>query len=328
MQDRMIIAGTTLTLAVLGLSLYEVVKHDALQHELIAEEILGEQRKKAAETRPVTSEEAARAFLGHLGSQDELTRRAAVGQLAESITSHKALEEDTREALASALIGAHALAGDEESQEEIGRLLIGKVGGAQAAAFAVEHLGSSTATVRSYIARSLLTGATRGAEVRDKALELARGGGLRAQDVPSILRRYLGKKAEPELMSMLQLKGLSPKAVKAVIVEVQNLDKPELMGPVLARVEQEGWLSEAQRLPWLSGRLLSEHIMTATKEELIRAVAAVKLKPSLAKSTFKAVKKRMSDENAEIRDVVAQVRFEEDPVAPEAPGSAEPAAAQ
>lgn len=327
MRDRMIIAGTTLTLAVLGLSLYEVVKHDALQQELLAEEILGEQRKKADETRPVTPEEIAKDFLVHLGSQDELTRRAAVGQLTESITSHKALKEDTREALASALIRAHGLTEDEESQEEIGRLLVGKVGGAQAAAFAVEHLGSSTAAVRSTIAQSLLTGATRGTEVRDKALELARGGDLRPQDVPSILRRYLGKKAEPELMSMLQLK-LSPKALKAVIIEVQNLDKPELMGAVLSRIEQEGWLSEARRLPWLSGRLLSEHIKTASKEDLVRAVAAVKLKPSLAKATFKAVKQRMSDEDAGIRDVVAQVRFEDDPVAPEAPNSAEPAVAQ
>jgi hypothetical protein len=323
----MIIAGTTLTLAALGLSLYEVVKHDALQHETIAEGILEAQRKTQAETRPVTAEETARGLLGALGSQDELTRRAAVSQLTETIVSHKALEEETREALSEALLLAHSSTEDEEFKEELGRLLIGKVGGSRVAAFAVEHLGSSTETVRSYIAQSLITGATRGAQVRDKALELARGGGLRPQDVPAVLRRYLGKKAEPELLSMLQLK-LSPKALKAVIVEVQNLDKPELMGAVLARVEQEGWLSEEKRMPWLSGRLLSAHIMTANKEELVRAVAAVKRRPALAKATSKAVKRRMNDENAEIRDVVAQVKFEEDPVVPEAPSSAEAAIAQ
>jgi len=141
MNDKTIIAGTALTLTVLGMSLYEVVKHDALQHNEVAEEILERQR----ETRPLTAEDATRLLLSQLRSEDELARRGAVAQLAESIKTHKDLDAGTREELGEALAAAHGLASDEESREDIGRLLVGKVGGVSAAAFALERLESAAA---------------------------------------------------------------------------------------------------------------------------------------------------------------------------------------
>lgn len=312
-KDKAIIAGTVLTLSVLGLSLYEVVKHDAVQHNETAEAALQRQH----ETRPPTPQDVGRSVLDLLTSDDELQRMGAVAQLSEM-----PIDPAQREALAEALIRAHDLASEEEGREDIGRVLIGKVGGARAAHFALERLGSSSETVRSYAAQALVTGATRGADLRDKALELARNGGLRDQDKPGVLRRFLGKKAEPELLELLRA-DVSPEALRAAMIEVQNLDKPELMAEVLARCEQQGWLGDDKRMPWLSGRLLNEHIKTASKGELVRAVAAVKARPSLAKLTAKAVRQRLTDQDPDVRELLAQVTLEDDPVAPEAPSSAE-----
>jgi len=174
------------------------------------------------------------------------------------------------------------------------------------------------------VAESLAAGATRGADVRDKTLELVRSGAIRPEHRPALLRRFLGGKAEPELLAMLA-GDFSPKTIRSVIIEVQNLGKAEHMAAVLARCEEQGWLGDARRMPWLSGRLLDEHIKTATKGELVRAVAAVKARPALAKLTAKAVKQRLADQDPDVRELLAQVKLEEDPVAPEAPGSAEPA---
>lgn len=307
-----IMAGTGLTLAALTLCLFEVMKHDALQHEELGELALQEARRQS-ETRPLTSSETARLLEEGLRSQDALQRLSAIGQLAELFEEPFTLEGAERDSLAETLAQAWSLTPQDtpdgqETRADIARLLIGKVGGEPGKALALELLASSSETARGWAAEALALQppAVRGREVAQAALEAARSGSVPAHARPALLRRFLGRKAEPELSAMLASELPAP-ALRACAVELQNVGEPRHMGTILARLEASGLLGDPRKMPWLSARLLSEHIRTASKDELARAVSVVKARPRLARAASKALRQRLGDPDSGVRRMVAQV---------------------
>ena len=107
-------------------------------------------------------------------------------------------------------------------------------------------------------------------------------------------------------MAMLDADML-PAAVAACAVEVQNLGKPELLGAVLSRLEDGGLLDDPKKLPWMSSKLLAEHIRKADGPELARALRVVRLRPSLTRATAKAIKERAGHADPAIRRQVARI---------------------
>lgn len=307
-----IMAGTGLTLAALTFCLFEVMKHDALQQSELGEAALQEARRQS-ETRPLTSAETARLLREGLGVDDELQRLSAIGQLAELFEEPFDLDGAQRESLAEALAQAWSKTPQEtpdgrETRAEIARLLIGRVGGEPGKALALELLSSSSETARGWAAEALALqpAAVRGREVAQAALEAVRSGSVPAETRPALLRRFLGRKAEPELSAMLSQELPAP-ALRACAVELQNVGGPGHMGTILARLETAGLLGDPRKMPWLSARLLSEHIRTASKDELARAVSVVKARPRLARAASKALRQRLGDPDSGVRRMVAQV---------------------
>ena len=97
------------------------------------------------------------------------------------------------------------------------------------------------------------------------------------------------------------------RALAAAAVEVQNLQKPELLGEVIARLDELELLSDPKRLPWFNGRLLSEHIKKAEGIEVVRALRVVWARPSLTRTTFKAVQETLASADPAVRRMAARL---------------------
>lgn len=113
------------------------------------------------------------------------------------------------------------------------------------------------------------------------------------------------KRAEEALLERLG-QDLEWKELAECAVEIQNLHKPALLGPVLERLERAGLLSDAKRMPWLSAKLLSEHIRASEGEELSRALRAAGLRPSLARATAEAAQEKLAQAGPEVGSLASR----------------------
>lgn len=111
--------------------------------------------------------------------------------------------------------------------------------------------------------------------------------------------------AEKALLERLG-QDLTWKELAECAVEIQNLHKPALLGPVLERLDRAGLLSDAKRMPWLSARLLSEHIRSSEGEDLSRALRAAGLRPSLARATAEAAREKLAQGAPEVGSLAAK----------------------
>lgn len=312
MTKNLVVGGVAVGLLILGISFYEPPEPKSRPtptEEPIPSADSGG-RPMQQETA-MDSEQVARALLAGLRSADAQFRREALDQLQGEYEawSSSDLSRETRESLGAALREAY---GQTEETEEglafrrsIVRLMIHKVGGAVARDFAVEVLTSAPEPLKLEVLSALtLPGSMRDEKVYEKALEFARSQVVPDEMKPAILRRVLGKKAGVEMLDLFQSE-LSPEALKACAVELQNLHDPRLMGAILSRLERDGLLADDKKMPWLSGRLLAEHIRSASHEELARALHVVKARPRLGRITFKAIRERIGDSDPEVRKAVA-----------------------
>lgn len=264
------------------------------------------------EPKEPTREEAVVSLLPRLEGEDLGARLIAVERIGEALGGSEPGEvsSELRERAAAALIDSYAETGDDspeklELKRVIVRAVIAKVGGEAAKSFAGETLDHGTDTVKAEAVRAMLApGAAKSPEANRKALELARAGSIPEELRATVLRRVLGKKGEGEILGLFQ-QELSAAGLKACAVELQNLGKPALMGVILSRLEEKGLL-DSPRMPWISGRLLSDHIRSAKAEELGRALAVAKSRRTLTRATAAALKERLSDPEPSVRTVIAQ----------------------
>ncbi|MBI4347790.1 MAG: hypothetical protein HY553_13120 [Elusimicrobia bacterium] len=224
----------------------------------------------------------------------------------------KELSPEAREQAAKALVAAFQSAPEDgpeglEFKRHAVRLTIAHLASDASRDFAVELLSSTTDSWKREALQAWLSpGAVNGQAIRAKAAELAKTDVVPDAKKPAVIRRALGKKAEGELITLLDTE-LGRQGLSACVVELQNLGKPELMGRILSRLEEAGMLGDHRKLPWMSGRLLSEHIRVADGADLKRALKVVYLRPRLARATAKAVKERAGHPDATVRRMVARI---------------------
>lgn len=235
--------------------------------------------------------------------------REGLEQLSEVLESAERdeLSLEVRDRAAKSVITAYAGFEDEESRRLALHLVVARLGGEVARNFAAELLGSTTDALKLAVLKAYVQpGAVDGKVVKRKALEYVRSDAVPVELRPAVLRKALGMKAEAEIFALFSSEIPAP-AIAACAVELQNLGKPEVMGPVLARLDALGMLENKGKMPWISGRLLAKHIQTANDEELERALRIVTLRKSLVRSTARAVKERAGHKNADIRRLVARI---------------------
>jgi len=223
----------------------------------------------------------------------------------------KSLSEGLRERTAGALIEAYNGAGAGPESDAFRRsvlsLLVGKVGGPRAHDFALDVLDGEEDPMRVEVAKALLRpGASASREVLVEVAELAGTDEVPDELKPAVLKRALGRKAEPELMALIE-KDLSPAALKSCAVAIQDLGKPGLMGKVLERLDAKGLLGTPSRMPWFSGTLLAGYIRTAEAADLARALRVVQARPVLARQAFGALKERLAHTDPAVRRIVAGI---------------------
>jgi hypothetical protein len=270
--------------------------------------------KEKREARPLDLDEALRTLIPTLDNKEASVRKQAVDAIAMVFKENagQKIGDETRDTAARALIDVYTGV-DEETPEATDlqrsalRAMMVQVGGQASRDFATELMTTGDDEEKLEVAKVLLEpGSIRGGDISAKALEFARSDAAPASIKPALLRRGLGKKAGDEILALMK-KETSPKALKACAVELQNLGKPELMGPVLARLEEAGLLKDVKSMPWFSGKLLTEHIKTADGDELLRALRVVWLRPALTRQTMKSASDRIAHADPQIRRIVARI---------------------
>jgi len=264
--------------------------------------------------RPLNADEHVQALLPGLFDLEEDTVTETFDAIAAvyKVSEPEAIEAITREETASAMVELFADADPSTKEgltrrETIARFLIASVKGEESRTFANQVLSSATPSVQAAAVLAMLEpGALRDPAMKERALELARTPVIADHDKPTVLKRFLGKKAKPEILAMLSTE-ISDFAARRAAVEIQNYHEAADLGLVLAKLEDRGFLDDAKKMPWLSGKLLDEHIRTAQDAELMRALKAVWLRPHLTRTTFQAVQERIAHADPAIRRMVARL---------------------
>ncbi len=264
---------------------------------------------------PMSVDEHVQALLPTLFGEDADTRTTALDalELAFADGGVTGISAETREETAGALIEAYAET-DGETKEGMSErkrvldMLITKLGGDTARAFTAQIVasGSDPAIQGAALASLASKESFRDKTVDALALEAMKGEGVADKTKPTLLRRIKGKKAEEELLEMLQ-QDIDDAGLRQTAIEIQNLHKSEHMGAVISRLDARGLLNDRMTMPWFSRKLLSEHIAAAEPIELIRALKVVWRRPSLTRGTFKAAQARLEDADPVIRRMVARL---------------------
>lgn len=269
---------------------------------------------EALEPKVMTVDDTVLAMLPMLERQDTDARQSALEAIEDAMddTGREGLSSEAREQAAKAVIVTFQSAPGEtpegvEAKRLALNLLIGRLGGEAGRAFTAELLGSATsAWTLEAISAWVKPGSVNGRLIREKAYELAKTELVPDVLKPLVLRKALGKKSEPELVGLMNT-ALGPSAIAACAIELQNLNKHEVMGPVLSRLEEAGMLEDHKKMPWISSRLLAEHIRKTDEAGLKRALRVVYLRPGLAKHTAKAIQERANHPSPDVRRLVARI---------------------
>ncbi|MDE2291411.1 MAG: hypothetical protein KGL53_04950, partial [Elusimicrobia bacterium] len=230
----------------------------------------------------LTADERAEALAPSLKSESPEVRQTAREALS-ALLADETIGDDARKQVAGGLVAelAESTGTDQDDAAERAdclQLLVASVKGPDARAAAEKALATGTDGDRTAVARALLApGALRGGRVYEMAYELTHTASIPESVKPALIRRIRGKNAEEDLMAMVR-DTKDKRALAAAAVEVENLRKPELLGPVIARLDTMGMMT-AKTLPWFSGELLSEHIAKSSGQDLLEALKVVWTRP-------------------------------------------------
>lgn len=260
----------------------------------------------------MTPDEHAEALIPTLQAEDPAERRMAREALTALLQDGVTLGEAAREATASVLLDMHRLSTgtgreDVAERKESLKLLVASVKGDAARSYAEAVLAGGTDADRRSVAEALLEpGALKGGTLYEMAYELTKTPSIPEALKPGLIRKVRGKAAAEELMAFVK-DTQDKRALAAAAVEVQNLHRPELLGEVIARLDEMELLKDPNTMPWFKGALLSEHIRRAEGVELVRALRVVWTRPSLTKTTFKAVQETLASADPAVRRMAARL---------------------
>lgn len=270
---------------------------------------------EVSEPRTLTVDDTVLAMLPMLERPDMEGRHSAIEAIEDTLEgeANAMLSSEVREQASKSVITAFQTSPDNSleglaTKTRALQLVVGRLGGESGKAFAAEILSSTTETWKAETLQAWLKpGAVNGTIIREKVAELARTDLVKDAMKPRFLRKALGKKAEPEIIALMNNSAADRAAIAACAVELQNFGKPEVMGPVLSRLEEAGMLDDHKKMPWLSGKLLAHHIRVSDDDGLKRALKAVYLRPSLTRPTVKAIQERAGHPNPGVRRLVARI---------------------
>lgn len=270
----------------------------------------------ARESRPVVNvDTVVHAYLMQADETPEGDKFSTLGALLAALDTPELATEpvdgETGEKLVKAVVGVLSTSPEESTEGlEIRRrataLIVGRTSTPESKEYALKVLAEGPRPLRDEVLRQLgRAGGVRGPEFFAKVRELQAAGNVPESILPLALRRTGGVKAKPVLLELLAGTD-SKKLVAGVAVALQDYRDPELVGPVLERLEQLGLLDEGVKMPWLSAPLLSQHLETADGARLRRGMLALRARPQLSKSMSSRLEKGLSSPDAETRRVAAQ----------------------
>ncbi len=313
--------GAAAVIGLAGFSIYDSmvtgpVDYDrAVMRGSVASRRLWRATERPPESEPyiMTVDEKFETLLPTLVSNDPIVRQTGLAALniAYQQGDGKELSGEMREETADALIELYDTEDTETPKSakikvDALRMLVTRVGGPEADAFASDILNSLDTRMKVEALKILSENRIGDADLRKAAYQASQEETIPEWIKPGVYRRTLGSKAEGEILALMSSTE-EPRTIRHCAVELQNLHKPQLLGPVLTRLEEAGMLGDVKELPWFSGRLLGKHIEEADDDELLRALRVVWLRPTLTRTTMKAVQERLAHADPGIRRLVARI---------------------
>lgn len=303
--------GAAAMVGLAGFSIYDAMMRGPVDYE--QPPVTARVDSPVSEPYIMTVDETFETLLPTLVSADPIIRQTGLDALniAYRNGAGKELSGEMREETADALIELY----DTEKADtpksvkiKVGaiRMLVTLVGGPETDAFASDILHSQDTRMKVAALKILSENRIADADLRKAAYQASQEEDIPEWIKPRVYRRALGSKAEGEILALMSSTE-EPQTIRNCAVELQNLHKPKLLGPVLSRLEEAGMLGDVKELPWFSGRLLSKHIEDADDDELLRALRVVWLRPSLTRTTMKAVQERLAHADPGIRRLVARI---------------------
>lgn len=307
--------------AVAGLTVLSLVAgglgHKYVELKTLAETPAPEREIKISrESRPIPTVDAVvHAYLIETEGMADADRLPKLGALLTALDSQDLamapVDGEVGERLAQALITGIGASPDEspeglELRRRAVAVVAGRTSSPESKEFVLKTLSEGPQTLRDEALRQLgKAGGVRGPEFFAKVRELQAAGQVPESILPGALRRSGGTKAKQPLLDLLAGTD-SKRLIAGCAVALQDYRDPELLGPVLERLEQLGMLEEGVKMPWLSAPLLDKHLQTAEGTKLRRGMLAVRARPALARSGVAKLEKGLSSPDAETRRVAYQ----------------------
>lgn len=272
--------------------------------------------KISLERRPVPSVDAVvHAYLADAAGVPAEERWEKLGALLDALEGPELavgpVDGEVGELLAKAVIDGAAAVPDEspeglELRRRAVAVVAGRTSSPQSKEFVMKVLSEGPQTLRDEALRRIgRAGGVRGPEFFAKVRELQAAGQVPETILPGALRRSGGLKAKQPLLDLLASTD-SKRLIAGCAVALQDYREPELLGPVLERLEQLGMLDESVKMPWISAPLLDKHLAAVDGTKLRRGMMAVRARPSLARSGIIKLEKGLSSPDAETRRVAVQ----------------------
>jgi hypothetical protein len=258
------------------------------------------------ETRPALTIEGV--IDGYLAAETGLGAEGRRERLADLLTALESPElggEPFERGAAEALASAAGTLEDSEVRRRAALLLARRSNAAAARDFVLKALDEGDPRTREDLLKAVgFASGVRGPSVHAKVVELADKGLIKDELLPSVLRRTGGIKAKDRLLGLMNGSD-STRLISACAVSLQDYRDPELLGPVLERLEAVGMLEGNSRLPWISPALLAAHLQNAEPTPLKRGLLVLAARPALVADVPGAVEKGLQAQDPETRRIAA-----------------------
>jgi hypothetical protein len=243
-----------------------------------------------AETKAVTADEVVGTFLPSLKDGEEAARLVALGGFVDVMEGSEygksSISLENGEELSQAIAPlVHETTGEAKESWEVkiraAKLIVGRTQSETAREFALKTLEIGPADLREAVAQEL--GRPEGIGGRKIFAKLQETGALiTPATYAAALRRVGGKKAVEPITALMKSSS-DASVVTACVIALQDYQDPALMGAALERLEQTGLIDDGVKMPWISSKLLSQHLETAEGSALARGVKVLRARPTLAR---------------------------------------------
>jgi hypothetical protein len=232
-------------------------------------------------------------------------RRERLADLLTALESPELSVEPFERGAAEALVSAAGSVEAPEIRRRAALLLARRSNAAAARDFVLKTIDDGDPATREDLLKAVgFAAGVRGPAVHAKVVELADKGLIKDELLPAVLLRTGVVKAKERIMNLMTSTD-STRLIAACAVSLQDYRDPELLGPVLERLEAVGLLESNARLPWISPALLAEHLGGAGPTPLKRGLMVLSARPALVADMPGAAEKGLQAQDPETRRIAA-----------------------